>query len=66
MIVPTEKGITLSTGKFPVKYFLDLQFPENVTVLRETERKHFNGNLLNMTYKAHKTGETLRTAEEKI
>lgn len=57
---PEGAGLRVTTGKFSVKYLLELPWPEGVVVYKDTLRWNFNGNLLRISAKAHKVGETFR------
>lgn len=58
-----ENGLRITTGKFTVKYLLEVVYPEGIVVYPDTLRSHFDGNLLRISVRAHRTGEQFRGRE---
>ncbi|CAL6001374.1 Conserved_hypothetical protein [Hexamita inflata] len=58
-----ENKLVISTPKFSVKWRIEYDFPADITVVKGTLNQSFNGNLLRISYKAHKIGEEIRKRE---
>lgn len=65
-VVQEDNKLTISSTKFTVKWLLQLEFPKDIEVDKDSVRQHFNGHLLSLSYKAHKKGDVYHSREERI
>lgn len=65
-VVQEDNKLTISSTKFTIKWLLQLEFPKDIEVDTESVRQHFNGHLLQLSYKAHKKGDVYHSREERI